>query len=229
MNDAQVLERLSSAYATLDAPAPSAALAELMDAGGVVTDDDERGAVVVPLVRPRPRVRMRHLVAALVASFVALSGLAVAGALPDSLQRQVSSVVSHLGIDLPRPAPAHDGGDGTGSSGPSSTPGRSGSSATSTTAVPVGGADGPGAPAAGQTGSGTPTTAPAGPALGGIGGVPGGVDTGGGVTTPTALPPVPTLPPITVPQLTLPPVTVPQLTLPPLTVPPLTLPPILGL
>src|SRR6188472_498125 len=110
MNDTQLLERLGAAYKTLDAPAPTAALAALMDAGGVAShesDDDRRDAVVVPFARRRSRMRMRYLVAALVASFVAVSGLAAAGALPDSLQRQVSSVVSHLGIDLPSPAPAH--------------------------------------------------------------------------------------------------------------------------
>src|ERR1044072_4831314 len=98
MNDTQLLERLSAAYGTVEIPAPSAALTELMDAGGITDDherdDDRRVAVVVPFARPRPRMRMRYLVAALVASFVAVSGLAVAGALPDSLQRQVSSVVS---------------------------------------------------------------------------------------------------------------------------------------
>src|SRR4051812_12953179 len=43
MNDTQLLERLSSAYATLEAPAPSAALAEILESGAVGADpDDER-------------------------------------------------------------------------------------------------------------------------------------------------------------------------------------------
>src|SRR5438874_5528676 len=106
MNDAQVLERLSVQYASLPAPAPSAALAARMDAGRVGDDDSAPVAVVVPLVRPRARVR--YLVAAVVAGFVAFSGLAAAGALPDPVQRGVSSLVSHVGIDLPSPDDGHD-------------------------------------------------------------------------------------------------------------------------
>ena len=63
MNDAQVLELLVDRYAAVPAPAPSRALAARMDAGWTGTADDDRGAVVVPVVR-RPRLRLRYLVAA---------------------------------------------------------------------------------------------------------------------------------------------------------------------
>ena len=52
MNDTQLLERLVAAYATLDAPAPSAALAALMDVGGVAE----------PRRRRRPARRGRRAV-----------------------------------------------------------------------------------------------------------------------------------------------------------------------
>jgi hypothetical protein len=225
MNDIQLLERLSSAYATVEAPAPSAALAELLESGavGAGADDERRDAVVVPLVRPQTRLRMRHLVAAMVATFVLFSGLAVAGALPDPVQRQVSSVVAHLGIDLPSPdsSPAHDTTDSprtTDHGGPTAT---SGPESGTTTTVAGGGV---GAPAAGG-GASTPgspsTTTPGGLPLGDVGEL-GGV-TGGGSGT-TQPPPDTLLPPLTVPDTLLPPITVPQLTLPPLTLPPLTLP-----
>src|SRR2546426_619106 len=102
MNSSAVLELLVDQYAAVPAPAPSDQLAARMDAGWIGSADPDRGAVVVPFVA-RPRFRMRYLAAALVATFVAMSGLAVAGALPDPIQRGVASVVSHLGIDLPSP------------------------------------------------------------------------------------------------------------------------------
>jgi hypothetical protein len=218
MNHAQLLERLTSAYSTVEAPTPSTALAELMDAGGAVASDDERGAVVVPFASPRPRVRLRYLVAALVASFVALSGLAVAGALPDSIQRQVSSVVSHIGIDLPHPQPLR----GVDVSGTPSTPAGDGqhqvpaSSSTSTpTPTTNAGRSVGDAPTADQHPATAPaTTAPAG-SLGDVGAAGGTTDTTLPGSTDT------TLPPVTVPQLTLPPISVPGLPLPPITLPPI--------
>jgi hypothetical protein len=216
MNDAQLLERLTSAYRTVEAPTPSAALAELMDTGGAVADDDERGAVVVPFASPRPRGRLRYLVAALVASFVALSGLAVAGALPDSIQRQVSSVVSHLGIDLPHPSPAR----GVGVPPTPNTPADDGqrqapASSSTSTPTPTSNAGGRAgeAPAADQhPATASVTTAPAG-SLGDVGGV-------AGATTDTTLPGSTdtTLPPVIVPQLTLPPISIPGLPLPPVVI-----------
>jgi hypothetical protein len=218
MNDAEVLQLFVDQYAATPAPAPSRELAARMDAGWIGSADDDRGAVVVPFVaRPRPGVR--YLAAALVATFVAMSGLAVAGALPDPLQRGVASVVSHLGIDLPSPdgggsgpTDGGTGGHGTpgGSSPNGSTPGGTGSGSGA-------GADGTGSgsnPAATAGSSTTSTTVP-------------GVDVGGVGSTPTTAPPVTvpvTVPPLTVPQLTLPPLTLPPLSLPPLTLPPLTLP-----
>jgi hypothetical protein len=236
MNDTQLLERLTAAYESVEAPMPSAALVELMDAGGMASRDDERrDAVVVPFVRPRSRVRMRYLVAALVASFVAVSGLAAAGALPDSLQRQVSSVVSHLGIDLPSPAPAH--GDDQ-PHVPSGTNGSDRSARTpNSTSAPAAGTDEPidapaasgtTVPAPGATPTTRPATTPAAPSLGDVGAV-------GDGSTPTTLPGGDALglPPVTLPAVTLPPLTLPQITLPPVTLPQLPLPlpplPLLGL
>jgi hypothetical protein len=239
MNDTQLLERLSSAYMTLEAPAPSAALAEILESGvvGAGNDDERRDAVVLPLVRPQTRMRMRHLVAAMVATFVLFSGLAVAGALPDAVQRQVSSVVSHLGIDLPSPdsGPAQDSTDPPRSNdrqGPTATSGPSAGAGTTTTLA----GGGTGASAAGGATStpGSPsTTTPGDLSLGGVGDV-GGAAGGGTVTT---LPPGagdPLLPSVTLPPISLPPITLPPLTLPPLTLPHLPLPlpldvPLLGL
>jgi hypothetical protein len=227
MNDTQLLERLTTAYETVDAPVPSAALLRLMDAGGAVADDgDARDAVVIPFAAPRPRMRMRYLVAAMVASFVALSGLAAAGALPDSIQHGVSSVVSHLGIDLPNPQPSH--GDAP---VPARTP-TGGVSTTlpsaSTTTPAAGGA--PTTTPSGSTGlqttgpGATPTTLPDGGVLGGVG------DLGGGTgPTDTTLPGSgggAGLPPVTLPPISLPPIGVPGLPLPPISLPPITLPPI---
>jgi hypothetical protein len=237
MNDTQLLERLTSAYATVAAPPPSATLAEILESGEIgesgqtdTNDEARRDAVVVPFVRPatRTRVRARHLVAACVASFVLFSGLAVAGALPGPVQRQVSSVVARLGIDLPSPEsrPAHDTPatrDPRGSSdGHASTP--------TSSSMPTTAADGmtntpasegvvPGAP-------GVPSTTAPGSTGAGLGDVGLPADP----TTPTTLPPGggSLLPPLTVPQIPLPP-PLPQISLPPLTLPQLTLPPLLPL
>jgi hypothetical protein len=228
MNDAQVLHLLVDRYAAIPAPAPSAALAARMDAGWIGTADDEDRAVVVPLVR-RPRLRVRYLVAALVAGFVAMSGLAAAGALPDPLQRGVASVASHLGIDLPNPDGGSSSGPadgGTGGHGPAggtpngSTPGGAGSSSGGHEGSSGSGASGS---SAGTT-PGTPTTTTL-PGLGGLGGVP--TPTLPPVTAPpVSLPPVSL--PVTVPPLSLPPVTVPPLTVPPISLPPISLPPLLS-
>jgi hypothetical protein len=233
MNDVQVLERLSSAYETLDAPPPSAALAEVLESGTVgagAEDDERRDAVVVPLVRPQTRLRVRHLVAAVAATFVLFSGLAVAGALPDPVQRQVSSVVSHLGIDLPTPTATPARND-TGVVDTPRTNDRAGSTTTSepvgsTTTTVAGGALGAPAAGGGTTPGAPATTTPANgnpiDDVGGLGAVPGD---GGPVTT---LPPSggdPLLPPISLPPISLPPIGLPPI-LPPISLPPITLPPI---
>jgi hypothetical protein len=218
MNDATLLGRLASAYGDVPAPAPSAELARRMDAGWIGDVDDERTAVVVPLA-PRPRMRMRYLVAAVVASFVAMSGLAVAGALPDDLQRQVNSFVSHVGIDLPDP--------------------------TGTPHVPSGIQDRPGAAPASRSGGSTgssrgagdlPTaaTSPAAAASGQLG----GGSTPGSLAPSTTLPgspsapdqpPTTDLPPVTVPPIQLSPIDLPPIDPPllaPIDVPPVVLPPV---
>jgi hypothetical protein len=209
MSSTDVLELLVDRYANVPAPAPSAELAARMDAGwvGAPAGDDDHGAVVVPFVAPR-RVRLRYLVAAMVATFVAFSGLAVAGALPDPVQRGVASVVSHLGIDLPTPDPSTPSHPGSGDGGNPSNPGSDGSSPSG--GSPSGG--GGGSSNGSSTGAATTT-------------VPGPTGTVGGLDV------TPTVPPTTLPRgLDLPPLTVPPLTVPPLTIPDtLTLPPILGL
>src|SRR6478752_4844858 len=234
MNDTQLLERLTSAYATVAAPPPSAALTEILESGEIgdsgqadtdtgIDDGERRDAVVVPFVRPETRtgVRGRHLVAACVATFVLFSGLAVAGALPGPVQRQVSSVVAHLGIDLPSPesGSAHDTPakvDTPGSSdGPASTPTSSSTPTTAadgTTNTPAGAGAGAGAV------PGVPSTTAPGSTGAGLG--LGDVGVTGDPATPTTLPPGggSLLPPLTVPQVSLPP-PLPQITLPPLTLP----------
>ncbi len=229
MNDALVLERLSVQYASLPAPAPSAALAARMDAGLVGEDDDSTpGAVAVPLVRPGARVR--YLVAAVVAGFVVFSGLAAAGALPDPVQRGISSLVSHVGIDLPSPGDGHDAPRPPSHSDHAGSPnavGASSESSTTTSTTVAGAAPGATSP---------PVGAPAGGVLGGVGAIGAGATTTtppapGGVELPPVTVPGVTLPPVTLPTITLPPVTLPQITLPPITLPALPLPPlpILGL
>jgi hypothetical protein len=227
MNDTQLLERLTSAYATVEAPAPSAALAALLDTGGVA-DDERDDAVVLPFAAPVRRdpnvkLRARHLVAAMVATFVLFSGLAVAGALPDALQREVSSVVSHLGIDLPTPQPSSTGGGGDAphdQDHPQSTTTAPGGATTvpgGSVGSPLGGTTPLGAPSP-STVPGSATTVP-----GGTVPAAGGTDGGPGATT-TTLPTVDTLlPPLTLPPL-LPPISLPPIEIPGL--PPITLAPI---
>jgi hypothetical protein len=137
----------------------------------------------------------------------------------------VSSVVSHLGIDLPSPdsAPAHDTDSPRPNDrqGPTATSEPGSGSATTTTVA------GGGAPAAGggTTTPGSTATTPGGLPLGDVGDL-GGVTSGGTVTT---LPPSgddPLLPPLTVPEITLPPISLPPLTLPPISLPPISLPPL---
>ena len=227
MNDAQVLELLVDRYAAVPAPAPSRALAARMDAGWTGTADDDRGAVVVPVVR-RPRLRLRYLVAALVAGFVAMSGLAAAGALPDPVQRGVASVVSHLGIDLPHPNGGAGSGPadgGTGGHGPSggtpngSTPGARARAPVATRARRVP-ARRDRAPARACRTRRPPRRCP--------------VSAASASRRPrcrrsprrrSAAPPV-SLPPLTVPPISLPPVTPPPISLPGVTVPPISLPPV---
>jgi hypothetical protein len=110
-----MIKLLSEHYHAIPAPVPSAALAARMEAGAVALDTptpeariDElaarrRGRDVAATFRDGARRRTRFLVAGVAAAFFASSGLAAAGVLPDPVQREISSVVSRLGIDIPSP------------------------------------------------------------------------------------------------------------------------------
>ena len=225
MNDTQLLERLGTAYASVAAPAPSVELAARMARGGIAHADDEgtRDAVVVPLVVRRPRTRLRYSAAAAVAVLAVFSGLAVAGALPDPVQRQVSSFASHFGLDLPAP-----GGGDDGSSAPAHT---NTTSATAPLTLP--GTTEPVVPPAAETPASPTTPAPTvtqgavSGTLGQVGAISGSVATTIPSTDVSPLPdPEVTVPPTTAPQVTVPQATVPQATLPPPTLPSATLPPV---
>jgi hypothetical protein len=198
-----VLELLREHY-PFEVPAPSAELDARMDTGlGVVRsgdvpapDESERrrrsGVVVFDAAGRRHRVRA--VAAALAATLVLTTGLGVAGALPDALQRPFASTLDHLGIDVPgpddaRPAPRPSADDGTTSSTPLD--------ATSNTA-PVGEPATTGAPDAPTSSEPVPTSPPG-------SGAPG-------------------LPPAVLPSDALPPASLPAVTLPPVTLPPATLP-----
>jgi len=232
MNDTQLLARLGTAYASVAPPTPNAELAARM-ARGDVGDADHGGtrhAVVVPLVvrrpRTRTRTRTRYSVAAAVAALVVVSGLAVAGALPDPVQRQVSSFASHFGLDLPAPGGSHDGRSTPRNEGttPATRPTPAIAPATAPVStepvVPPAAADPPVSPASPTTPAATIThdqDAVTG-TLGQVGAVTGPVVTTIPSTGTDPLPePGVTVPPPTVPQATLPPTP----TLPPITVPPL--------
>jgi hypothetical protein len=216
VNDAQLLDRLSTAYASVGAPAPTLELATRMARGvvGIADDHGTRDAVVVPLVvrRPRTRLRLRYSVAAAVALVVVFSGLAVAGALPDPVQRQVSSVASHLGIDLPTPGGRNTGSNATEHSKPTRATAPITLPGTTEPVVP---------PAAEAELPPSPTPTPVGSltgALGGLGGAAGSVATtipstgaAGSVTTTipsTGAGPLPQ-PDVTVPSTTQPPASLP--------------------
>jgi hypothetical protein len=215
-----VLDLLVEQYEAVPAPAPSAELRARMDAGhvgAVVTvaaDDDDRdraGAVVIPLA-PRRHVRLRYLVAATLAMVVAMSGMAVAGVLPDGLQRQAASVASEFGINLPNPdaGPTPAGNNGTNGSG-----GSHGDTGPSSGGGGSGGGTNPSGSKSGGTGVGAGTTTTTSP--GGNAGLP-------PLSLPsTTIPSTGTLPGL--PPVSTPPVSVPSITLPSVTLPPLHLPP----
>jgi hypothetical protein len=230
VNDTQLLERLGTAYATVVAPAPSAELMACMARGGIVDGDDEghleeehRDAVVLPFAAYRPRARLRYSVAAAIAALAMFSGLAIAGALPGPVQRQVSSFASHFGLDLPTPGGDHGGGGA--SEHTSQTP-----ATAPLTLPPATEPDVPPAAAApGATGAPTisvPSTAGAlTGTLGQVGAIGGAVTTTVPSSSGSPLPePDVTLPPTTVPSTTVPSTTLPSTTLPPPTLP--TLPPL---
>jgi hypothetical protein len=73
----------------------------------IAPDTDRKGVRAASPVPSRRRalLPLPRLVAASVAGFTVLfGGLAAAGALPSAAQNPVADIVSHVGIDLPRPA-----------------------------------------------------------------------------------------------------------------------------
>jgi hypothetical protein len=167
---ADVIALVREHYRVAPAPAPSPALASRMSAGPVAlravtneTHTDERTSRQRDHVaRFHARARTRYLGAGVAAAFVATSGLAVAGSLPDLLQREISSAASFVGVDLPSPADTPASGRVPDAPSPSpevSTPSDAGASSARevpTTSAP---AQLPIAPSA-QSDEATPTTLP---------------------------------------------------------------------
>jgi hypothetical protein len=97
--DERPLDLLRAVYDDVAPPLPSAELLASLDRGAV-----RRGAELSRPVRHRTR---RTLVALVAAAFVSFAGLALAGALPGPLQREVARVARHIGLDLPTVATGH--------------------------------------------------------------------------------------------------------------------------
>ena len=148
--DPQLAERLIEGRAGDELPAAAGQVARVLDAArSAATESDDSAmeptvaamrAVLVPgagqaappvpvsrrFLSPLPRV-----VAAGVAGLTVLfGGLAAAGALPAAAQKPVADFVSHVGIDLPRPASAPKTNEA-----PATTPATS--TSTTSTTVPV--------------------------------------------------------------------------------------------
>jgi hypothetical protein len=218
------VDELRTRYAEQPAPAPNAALEQVL-AWGLCDEEPRRTPAVAWLpLRTRDRAPMwtgsRRVLVAVLAATLVLGGLAVAGAVP-AVQNAIADVAERFGIDLPRsaPAPQHPAVPRTGGSGgasdavnpaaPGVAPARSGGT--------------PGSPSASSPTGTSPSTAP-----------PGGGGGGAGIDVPPITAPPITVPSITVPPIDLPPVTVPSglpidvppIDLPPITVPPITVPPI---
>ena len=70
----------------------------------VLDPSDERAASPVPVRRGIPSPLPRLLAAGAAGFAVLFGGLAAAGALPAAAQNPVADLVSHVGIELPRPA-----------------------------------------------------------------------------------------------------------------------------
>jgi len=123
--DPQTAERLIAGRAgePADLPRGAAEVASILDAARkVVTESDVsrmaatvaamRDVLVpggagapasVPARRPRPSPLPKVLSAGVAGLAVLFGGLAAAGALPAAAQKPVADLVSHVGIDLPRP------------------------------------------------------------------------------------------------------------------------------
>ena len=205
------IDGLRARYSVEAAPKPSAALEQIF-AWGPRPEPERRSAVAALLPsgsQARRRVRIR-VAAAVMALTLCTGGLAVAGALPNSLQNAVADLAEKVGVDLPHATTGTGGQNGGGSGTPGADPNDSPGIVPTTdrsnaTRLP----------------SSAPTTVLPGFSAPGTGLVP--------TTLPsTTLPsisvpgfPVPDVPPITVPLITVPPIELPGL-------PPITLPPILA-
>jgi len=162
--DPQAAERLIAGRAgdPADLPRGAAEVAHVLDAArrAATERDDSRMATTVAAMgdvlapgggaaarRPaaarrwHPAALPRVLAAGAAGLTVLFGGLAAAGALPAAAQNPVADLVSHVGIDLPRPA----------STGPSEKPVETATTSTSTTSTTL------------PTGDTTPTTAPTSP------------------------------------------------------------------
>ena len=217
---APLVDELRARYADRPAPAPNAALEQVL-AWGLPAEDERRRAPAVAWLPGRSRDRAsrwtpgRRVTVALLAATFTLGGLAVAGAVP-AVQDAIADAAKVIGLDLPRstpdtppspavtttptgPAAGLSGGVAPAVPGAASTPG--------VTAVP-------GSSTSSPSGT-TPTTAP-----------PPGGSTGTGLDVPPITVPVIDVPPITVPIVDVPPIDVPPITVPPVDLPPITVPPI---
>jgi hypothetical protein len=121
--DPQLAERLIDGRTSGDLPPAAAPVARLLEAArraATESDDsrmattvaamravlapEERAASPVPVRRRVPSPLPRLMAAGAAGLAVLFGGLAAAGALPAAAQKPVADLVSHVGIDLPRPA-----------------------------------------------------------------------------------------------------------------------------
>jgi hypothetical protein len=192
------IDGLRTRYSAEVAPDPSPALEQTFAWGPRPAPARRSGPALLPShSQTHRRVRIR-VAAAVMALTLCTGGLAVAGALPDSLQNAIADLAQKVGVHLPQAS------TGTGSQvgGEPGTPGTDPNISPS------------GLPASGRSNatgrsSSTPTSV-----------LPGVVAPGTGLV-PSTRPPV-TAPPISVPGL--PVIDVPPIILPPITVPPIELP-----
>jgi hypothetical protein len=159
--------------------------ADEMTAAGATNERRRGGVVGFDVTRRRHRVRA--VAAMLAATLVLMTGLGMAGALPDALQRPFASALRHFGIDVPAPDEARSPRPASDAGARATTPGDA--TATSLPATEPATTGVPDLPASSEPG--TPPSSP--PPGGGAPGVP-----------PVALP-LPAIPAVTLPPVTLPP------------------------